>query len=65
MSNKLRISLLVGLIAFLLSCILVACRQPAVEAPATEKAVLPIEVMDQVGRLVKVSKIPEKIIANL
>ena len=65
MPGKLRILLSICLAAFLLSDFLLACTPSATEepAPATGKADLPIEVMDQTGRLVKVSEMPEKIIS--
>jgi len=65
MPSKLRILLSICLITFLLSGLLVACTPSATEepTPATGKADLPIEVMDQAGRLVKVSEMPEKIIS--
>jgi len=63
--SKLHILLSISLITLLLSGLLVACTPPTAEgpAPATEKAGLPIEVMDQAGRLVKMSEMPEKVIS--
>ncbi len=65
MPSKLRILLSICLVAFLLPGLMVGCAPSATEepAPATGKADLPIEVMDQAGRLVKVSEMPEKIIS--
>lgn len=65
MPSKLHTLLSIGLITFLLSSLLMACTPSAPEepAPATGQADLPIEMMDQAGRLVKMSEMPEKIIS--
>lgn len=65
MPGKLHTLFSIGLIIFLLSSLMMACTPSAPEepVPATGQADLPIEMMDQAGRLVKLNEMPEKIIS--
>ena len=63
MKKLLHVSVTFLLACFLIQILFVACAPSAKQAAPAEKPGFPLEILDQAGRLVRIDKIPEKVIS--